>query len=432
MRFPLAVSLKIAASIVWRKLSGKARFPIVLQLEPLHTCNLTCTGCGRIREYSTSLKEMMPLGDCLASAAECGAPMVSICGGEPLIYPEIAELVAGLRGQGRVVYLCTNGLFMRREMRAYLAAEFRRRSAWVEGQLAALERDGLLAPSESGKIRLGSEPDREVIRPSPFFYWNVHLDGTEFSHDRMVEREGVFRECVAAIRMAKRLGFQVASNTTVYRETDMAEIETLFRFLGGLGIDGHTLSPGYGYEAAAKDMAERLGRDADAFFLTRRATVSKFREAVEWGWRYPLFGTPRYFEFLAGKRELPCSAWAIPTRNARGWKGPCYLITDDHYDRYEAMVERTDWDHFGVVNGAARDLRCEHCMVHCGYEPSAALGIGAGPREWWEVLRFNFGPKPRPEPIRLNGSAMDGVGGTAPAIEGADRAAVKPGHDAPK
>jgi MoaA/NifB/PqqE/SkfB family radical SAM enzyme len=331
--------------------------------------------------------------------------MISICGGEPLIYPEIAPLVAGLRRQGKVVYLCTNGLFMRRKMREFLAAEYPRRRRWAEARIRELETDGLLLPSESDKIRGADPRPAEAIRPSPFFYWNVHLDGMEESHDRMVEREGVFRECVAAIRMAKRLGYQVASNTTVYRETDMAEIETLFRFLGGLGIDGHTLSPGYGYEAAARDMAERLGRDAGEFFLTRRATVEKFREAEGWGWRFPLFGTPMYLEFLAGKRDLPCSAWAIPTRNVRGWKGPCYLITDGHYGSYRELLDRTDWGKLGTAPGEARDPRCEHCMVHCGYEPSAALGSGAGPREIWDLLRFNFGPRPSPDPIPLNGYA---------------------------
>jgi len=398
MRFPFALTAKIAGHIVWQKLRGVEKFATVLQLEPLHTCNLTCTGCGRIREYSTSLKDVLPLADCLAAAAECDAPMVSICGGEPLIYPHIESLVDGLLGQGRIVYICTNATLMRRKMREYLK-ECGMPPGELERKLQLLVSEELLTAVQAEEIRqarrVADAPHSAPrIGPSTFLYWNVHLDGMEKTHDLIVERDGVFREAVLAIRMAKILGYQVATNTTVYRETDPAEIEEMFRFLGALGVDGHTISPGYDYDAAKKDMVARLGQRPEEFFLTREATREKFARAVEWGRDFPILGTPVYLEFLAGLRDLTCSAWAIPTRNVRGWKGPCYLMTDAHYASYRELLDKTDWSRLGVVDGKARDPRCENCMVHCGYEPTASLGIGAQPGDLWKTLKFTFGPKP--------------------------------------
>ena len=399
MRFPLALTAKIAAHIVGHKLRGVEKFATVLQLEPLHTCNLTCTGCGRIREYSTSLKDVLPLADCLAAAAECDAPMVSICGGEPLIYPQIEALVDGLLEQGRIVYICTNATLMRRKMRDYLAALWAQRRWEAEELMQVLLSEELLTPAQTEEIRKQKSEVRNPIAPTQWLYWNVHLDGMEKTHDLIVERDGVFREAVLAIRMAKILGYQVATNTTVYRETDPAEIEEMFAYLGTLGVDGHTISPGYDYDAAKNDMIARLGQKPEEFFLTRDATREKFARAVEWGRDFPILGTPVYLEFLAGLRDLTCSAWAIPTRNVRGWKGPCYLMTDGHYATYRELLEKTDWNKLGVVDGKARDPRCENCMVHCGYEPTASLGIGALPGDLWKTLKFTFGPKPKPKGV---------------------------------
>jgi MoaA/NifB/PqqE/SkfB family radical SAM enzyme len=395
MRFPFALSAKIAAHIIKHKLRQTPKFALVLQLEPLHTCNLTCTGCGRIREYSTSLKDMMSLEDCLTSASECDAPMVSICGGEPLIYPKIEELVAGLLEQGRIVYVCTNGIFMRKKMKDYLAAVY---SPSLEATLAKLLAEKLITDKDVETIRKGRTDNRPVIRPTKWMYWNVHVDGLEYTHDLIVEREGVFKECVAAIKMAKLLGFQVATNTTVYRETNVREIEDMFRFFSWLGVDGHTISPGYDYDAAKKDMATRLGKKPEDFFLTRKMTIEKFSRIEDWGKAFTIFGTPVYQEFLAGKRDLTCTAWAIPTRNIRGWKAPCYLMTDGHYPTYREMLEKVDWDKYGVVNGVARDSRCENCMVHCGYDPSGALGTNYQRGDNWKNFRYNFAARPKPYP----------------------------------
>src|SRR5258706_10562254 len=238
MRFPLALTAKIARHIVKHKLLRTPKLALVLQLEPLHTCNLTCTGCGRIREYSTSLKDMMPLEDCLGSATECDAPMVSICGGEPLIYPKIEELIAGLLGQGRIVYVCTNGMFMRKKMRDYLASIY---GPSVEPTLDRLLKENLITAKDADTIRKGKQDGRPAIKPSKWMYWNVHIDGLEYTHDLIVEREGVFKECVEAVRMAKILGYQVATNTTVYKETQVKEIEQMFEYFSALEVDGHTI-----------------------------------------------------------------------------------------------------------------------------------------------------------------------------------------------
>ena len=425
MRFPLSLTAKIASYIVGKKLRGVEKFATVLQLEPLHTCNLTCTGCGRIREYSTSLKNVMPLADCLGAAVECDAPMVSICGGEPLIYPEIEALVGGLLAQKRIVYVCTNAMFMRKKMREYLAARFPRETRAVEAELQILLSEELVSAKDADEIRKGpKDAAKPTIAPSRWMYWNVHLDGLERTHDLIVEREGVFKECVAAMRMAKLLGYQVATNTTVYKETETQEIEDLFAFLSSLGLDGHTIAPGYEYDAAKVDMVKRLGIAPENFFLTRKMTVEKFSRIEEWGRKFPIFGTPVYLEFLAGKRDLTCSAWAIPTRNVRGWKGPCYLMTDGHYASYRELLEKTDWSKIGVVDGEARDPRCENCMMNCGYEPTAALGIGAQSGDLWKTIKFNFGPKPvgtpEAEVDAFNGvTAGNGHASAKPAVPAA-------------
>ncbi len=400
MRFPFALSAKIAGHIIKHKVRKTPRFAMVLQLEPLHTCNLTCTGCGRIREYSTSLKDMVPLEKCLAAAQDCNAPMVSICGGEPLIYPKIEELVAGLRAQGRIIYICTNGVFMRKKMRDYLAAIYDPSTPSHESWLKQLLAQDLISEKEAESIRKAdaAAKSKVVIRPSQWMYWNVHVDGLEFTHDLIVEREGVFKECVAAIKMAKVLGYQTATNTTVYKETDVQELEDMFKFLSSLNVDGHTISPGYDYDAAKKDMVKRLGKDPKEFFLTRDMTRQKFAKIEEWGKLFTIFGTPVYQEFLAGKRELTCTAWAIPTYNIKGWKAPCYLMTDGHHDTYSEMLEKVPWEKYGVVNGVARDSRCEHCMVHCGYDPSGALGTNYQSGDNWKNFKYNFWPRPEPHP----------------------------------
>jgi hopanoid biosynthesis associated radical SAM protein HpnH len=323
MRFPLPLTTSMVSYIAGKKLSGTPRFPLVLMLEPLHACNLTCTGCGRIREYSQTIKEKLTVAECLASVDECGAPIVSICGGEPLIYPELGELVRGILRRHKHIYLCTNGMFIKKRL--------------------------------------------SELRPSSRFFFNVHLDGLEETHDRAVERQGVFRAAVEGIRAAKAAGFQVCTNTTIYKETDLDEVEALFAYLTRLGVDGFLLAPAYGYAAVRATNPD----GAAEIFMTRADIRAKFREAERLFKKYRMMSSPIYLEFLAGKRELSCTAWGNPTRNVRGWKGPCYLITDEHHASFRELMDNTPWEHYGY----GKDARCEHCLMHCGYEPSAALGV---------------------------------------------------------
>lgn len=325
MRFPMALTTTMASYIFRKKWSGQEKFPLVLMLEPLHACNLTCTGCGRIREYKSTIKDKLTVEECLESVDECGAPIVSLCGGEPMIYPWIDELVAKILERKKFIYLCTNGMFIKKKLSQF--------------------------------------------KPSSHFFFNVHLDGMEKTHDLAVEREGVFESAVEGIKVAKEAGFQVCTNTTVYRETDMYEIDVLFAFLSELGVDGMMISPAYGYDAVYTTNPN----GAAEIFLTREEVHEKFQQSKGLMKKYKLTASPIYLEFLRGERELDCAAWANPTRNVRGWKGPCYLITDGHYQTYQELVEKTDWD----ALGKGKDPRCEHCMVHCGFEPAAALGHNA-------------------------------------------------------
>jgi hopanoid biosynthesis associated radical SAM protein HpnH len=295
------------------------RFPLVMMLEPLHACNLTCTGCGRIREYESSIRERLSLAQCLKAVDECGAPMVSICGGEPLLYPEIAQLTNEILARGKWIQLCTNGMFMVKKLKEFT--------------------------------------------PHPGLVFNVHLDGMEKNHDMSVEREGVFKEALEGLKAAKAAGFKVFTNTTVYKETDMKEIWELYEFLEPFKVDGHAISPAYGYSAV----------NQREIFLTRDDVHEKFKDIDKFAKRFPLVSSPIYMEFLQGEREMPCTAWGMPTYNVKGWKGPCYLITDAHHDTFEGLMTKTPWENYGEGN----DPRCAECMVHCGYEPSAAYGINS-------------------------------------------------------
>jgi hopanoid biosynthesis associated radical SAM protein HpnH len=323
MRFPLTLTTSMVGYMAGKALKREKRFPLVLMLEPLHACNLTCTGCGRIREYLSTIKDKLTVEECLASVDEAGAPIVSICGGEPLIYPDIGRLVKGILKRRKHIYLCTNGMFIKKRL-----PEFRATSR---------------------------------------FFFNVHLDGLEETHDVAVERRGVFKAAVEGIVAAKRAGFLVCTNTTIYKETDLGEIDRLFAYLTKLGVDGFMLSPAYGYTAVKETNPD----GAAEIFMTRDDIRAKFKEAQQLLKKYRMMSSPVYLEFLSGQRELTCTAWGNPTRNVKGWKGPCYLITDQHHATFRELMDNTPWERYGY----GKDPRCEHCMVHCGYEPSAALGV---------------------------------------------------------
>ena len=326
MRFPFTLSAKMARHIIGNKIKKTGKFAMVLQLEPLHTCNLTCTGCGRIREYSTTLKDMMPLEECLGAAKECDAPMVSICGGEPLIYPKIEELVDGLLDQGRIVYICTNGMFMRKKMRDYLAARISRLAS--EPKLKAVAREELITDKDADEIRKGQgrRPSRSSAHEMDVLERPPRRPGIHPRSDRRARRrfQGMHRghqDGQDPRLPGRHQHHRLQGDRHGRRSSRCSSISR------SLGVDGHTISPGYEYDAAKKDMVKRLNKQPEDFFLTRKMTRQKFSKIEEWGETFTIFGTPVYQEFLAGKRDLTCTAWAIPTRNVRGWKAP--VLPDD-------------------------------------------------------------------------------------------------------
>src|SRR5262245_34845535 len=290
MRFPIHITTDMLKWQLVNRWKGNTRYPYVLMLEPLHTCNLACIGCSPER-YNGELKDRLSLADCLQAVDEAGTPVVSICGGEPTVYPELAELVDAIIARKRHIYLCTNGILLDRFY---------------------------------GK----GHPHRRLSV-------NVHLDGLRETHDYVVRRPGTYDRAIAMIREGKRRGYSVCTNTTVYRETSMDEIEELCRTLTALGIDGILLAPGYRYEKVEGD-----------HFLAKQEVHEKFQRVLELAKRYPISSTPLFLQFAAGQREYPCTPWGNPTRTPKGWKGPCYLIEGAYYPTWRAFWQGVDWDYW--------------------------------------------------------------------------------------
>jgi hopanoid biosynthesis associated radical SAM protein HpnH len=329
MRFPISLYASMTHYLVRKRMQKEKLFPLVLMLEPTHRCNLTCAGCGRIREYRDTILEEMTLEACLKAVDEAKSPVVTITGGEPLLYSRVKELVDAVLTQRKHIYFCTNGLLL--------------------------------------------EESLDHFRPSSRFTWNIHFDGSETVHDQIIGRQGGFRKAFSAVLAAKRKGFRVSTNTTVYRETDLADLEKLFKQLTAAGVDGILAAPGFSYEDVPGDV-----------FLTRQEIVHKFKEIRQWGRRFPLISNPLYLDFVAGKRKLQCTPWGNPTRNTQGWKSPCYLITDTHYPTFQELMEQTDWDHY--VSG--KDPRCAQCMVHCGFEPTVVLKMNG--KDLLRMVKWNL------------------------------------------
>jgi hopanoid biosynthesis associated radical SAM protein HpnH len=332
LRFPISLTASMSTYIAGKRLRGADKFPLVMMLEPLHACNLTCTGCGRIREYADTIREKLSVEQCLQALDECGAPIVSICGGEPMIYPDLGRLVSEILARRKHIYLCTNGMFIRKRLHEF--------------------------------------------KPSSRLFFNVHLDGLEKTHDLCVERDGVFREAIDGIKAAKDAGFMVCSNTTIFKETDLNEIRELFEYLTTLNVDGFMVSPAYSYAAV----------QSKEIFMSRNEIREKFREARALLGKFKLMTSPIYLEFLSGEREMMCTAWGNPTFNPRGWKGPCYLMTDAHHATFKDLIEKTPWEKYGH----GRDPRCQDCMVHAGYEPSAVLGANRKFGDNWKLLKWQL------------------------------------------
>jgi hopanoid biosynthesis associated radical SAM protein HpnH len=335
MRFPFSLTRSMTGYLLKKRFARVAHFPFILMLEPLHACNLHCSGCGRVREYAETVSKRLSVNECLAAVDECGAPVVSVCGGEPLIYDEIGELVGRIIDRGKHVYLCTNGVKLLEKLDAFA--------------------------------------------PSSKLFINVHIDGLELAHDAIVGRPGVFQKAVEGVQGAVKRGFQVCTNTTLYHQTDLEEVVQLFDYLSSLGVGGLMLSPSYGYEAVCEEASDEI-------FMTRSEIHEKFKKIRGRLSRYPMVTSPVYFDFLCGERDLECAAWANPTYNVCGWKGPCYLMTDRHYPTYQQLIDETDWESLGP----GQDRRCQDCLVHCGFEPAAVLAAGRSVRDTARMALWHF------------------------------------------
>jgi hopanoid biosynthesis associated radical SAM protein HpnH len=318
MPVPMRQSARMAAYLITQKLRRNDKFPLIVELEPLFQCNLECAGCGKIQHPEHTLRRRMPVEQAVGAIEECGAPMVSIAGGEPLIHPEIDEIVRQLVARKKFVYLCTNAILMEKKL--------------------------------------------EKFKPSPYFAWAVHIDGLRERHDESVCREGVFDKAVAAIKAAKARGFRVTTNTTFFTTDSPDAVRGVLDFLNDeLEVDQMMISPAYAYEKAP---------DQD-HFLGVRQTRELFKAAFADGRRkrWRLNHSPLFLDFLEGKVDFDCTAWGIPSYSLFGWQRPCYLMADGYAETYKELLETTDWDSYG----RGKDPRCDNCMAHCGYEPTAVL-----------------------------------------------------------
>lgn len=318
MGIPLRQSVKIGSYLARQKLSGRDKFPLIVELEPLFACNLECNGCGKIQYPTEVLRKRLSVEQAVGAIEECGAPMVSIAGGEPLLHPEIDKMTKELLDRGRFVYLCTNALLLQRKI------------------------------------------DR--FEPNDRFSWVVHIDGLKERHDQSVSREGTFDKAVAAIKLAKEKGFKVTTNSTFFNTDSPKTIREVLDFLNDeLQVDQMMISPGYAYEKAPDQV----------HFLSTRSSQQLFAEAFGEGRRkhWRLNHSPLFLDFLEGKVDFECTPWGIPSYSVFGWQRPCYLMADGYTETYQELIETTDWDKYG----RGKDPRCANCMAHCGYEPSAVM-----------------------------------------------------------
>ncbi|AOJ07841.1 MULTISPECIES: adenosyl-hopene transferase HpnH [Burkholderia] len=324
MSIPLLQQARVGAYIVRQHLSGNKRYPLALMLEPLFRCNLACNGCGKIDYPDPILNQRLSIEECLQAVDECGAPVVSIAGGEPLLHKEMPEIVKGIMKRKKFVYLCTNALLMEKKMDDY--------------------------------------------QPSPYFVWSVHLDGDEQMHDHSVSQEGVYEKAVAAIKEAKRRGFRVNINCTLFNDAIPERVAKFFDTLKPIGVDGITVSPGYAYERAPDQQ----------HFLNRDKTKNLFREILkrgEGGKRWSFSQSSLFLDFLAGNQTYKCTPWGNPARTVFGWQKPCYLVGEGYVKTFKELMETTEWDNYGVGNYE----KCADCMVHCGFEATAVMDTIAHP-----------------------------------------------------
>lgn len=315
MAFPARLSFHLFAYLLKKKIKRQSRFPFVLMLEPTSRCNLACRGCGRIGEEISN--QNLSVEECLQAVRECGAPVVSVSGGEPLLHSQIGEIVEEIIRRQKFVHFCTNGLLL--------------------------------------------EESLSKFKPSPYFSFVLHLDGMKENHEHIVGREGAFEKAIEGIKKAKGEGFRVLTNTTVFKGTSLKEIENLFSLLINLGVDGMMIAPAFDFQGIEEDI-----------FLSPEEVRDFFRRVYQWRGRFKLYHTGLYLEFLAGKRKLECLPWAIPTRSPQGWRKPCYLLADEYCRSFSELLNGTQWEAYGP----GKDSRCSGCGLHSGFEPGAVKEIG--------------------------------------------------------
>ncbi len=336
MGVPLIQQFRVGKYLLGKRLRGERRYPLVLMLEPLFRCNLACAGCGKIDYPEEILNRRLSYQDCMEAIDECGAPIVSIAGGEPLIHKEMPDIVRGFVRRRKFVYLCTNALLLKQRMQDYT--------------------------------------------PSPYLTFSIHLDGDARRHDASVCRDGVFDKCVEVIRLARSRKFRVTINCTLFQGESADEVAEFMDMAMGLGVEGVTISPGYHYERAPQQDV----------FLKRTESKQLFRDIFRLGrgrrWRFNQ--SALYLDFLAGNQRYQCTPWGNPTRNVFGWQKPCYLLVGEGYAKtFRELMEETEWERYGV----GRNPKCANCMVHCGFEATAVDDVVSNPLKALKVSLF--GPR---------------------------------------
>lgn len=376
MPVPLRQQARVGSYILKQRLTGRERYPLVLMLEPLFRCNLACAGCGKIDYPDAVLNKRLSVDECLGAARECGAPIVSIAGGEPLLHRQMGEIVTALVADKRFVYLCTNALLLEKKL--------------------------------------------DLFEPSPYLTFSIHLDGLAEHHDRAVSQEGVFERAVKAIEKVRDKGFRVNVNTTLFDGTPADDVAAFFDFATDLGVEGITVSPGYSYERAP---------DGE-HFLRRRGAKELFRDLFRRPgakrWRFSQ--SSLFLDFLAGNQSYRCTPWGNPTRNIFGWQRPCYLLNEGYAGIFAELMDSTEWDRYGTGNYE----KCADCMVHCGYEATAVNDTLKHPLKALKVaLKGVRTEGPMAPEIPLDGQRPaeyvfeDLVAGAVDQLEGQDEAGAK-------
>ncbi|HXJ03277.1 MAG TPA: adenosyl-hopene transferase HpnH [Micropepsaceae bacterium] len=318
MGIPFSHAVRVGSYVLKQHLTGRKRYPLVLMLEPLFRCNLACAGCGKIDYPDDILNQRLSVAECMKAIDECGAPVISIAGGEPLLHREMPEIVKGFLARRKIVILCTNALLLAKKIDQYT--------------------------------------------PHPDFNWSIHLDGDKDMHDASVCQKGVYDKAVEAIKLAKSKGFRVSINCTLFNTAEPERVAAFFDEMKRLGLDGITVSPGYAYERAP-DQEHFLNREKTKQLF--RGILSRGRGGKKWSFTQ----SAMFLDFLAGNQAYHCTPWGNPTRTVFGWQRPCYLLGEGYTETFKELMESTDWDRYGVGNYE----KCANCMVHCGFEASAVV-----------------------------------------------------------